>query len=119
MFTTKFTKGARSRPPALVKRFAEGGSVPGDYDTPLSPDEEKSFQRWKRKNAPKDSGEDYDLRGAFKTGLAKDPETGHWNDRFKKPNHPTFSDQSQYAVGEQRERAGHWEGDTFVPPALK
>ena len=36
------------------------------YDTKLSSDEEKQFQDWKKKHAPKDSGEDYDLRGAFR-----------------------------------------------------
>jgi hypothetical protein len=119
MFTTKFTKKPGGRKPSLVRTFAEGGLASDDYTTKLEPDDEKKFQVWKRKNAPKDSGADYDLRGAFKSGLAKDPETGHWNDKFKKPNHPTFSDESQYAKGEQAERAGHWVGETFVPPANK
>ena len=89
-----------------------------DYDTKLEPDDEKSFQRWKSRMAPKDSGADYDLRGAYKSGAAQ-AKNGHWPDTFKKPNHPTFSDQSQYAVGEDRDRAGHWDGDNFIPPANK
>lgn len=99
-------------------RFAEGGAVGDDYNTDLGKDE-PNFVKWKTLNAPRDSGYDYDLRGAYKAGLQKDPESGHWGDRFKKPNHPTFSDQSQYATGDQRDRAGHWVGDEFVPPANK
>ncbi len=87
------------------------------YDTKLDPVEEAQFQTWKAKYAPKDSGTDYDLRGAFKAGLTPDPNTGHWPDTFKKPNHPTFSNESQYAVGPDKAKAGHWNGDTFVPPA--
>jgi hypothetical protein len=100
-------------------RFAEGGAVGDDYNTPLSAEDERNFTKWKTLNAPLDSGYDYDLRGAYKSGGTKDPETGHWKDTFKKPNHPTFSDQSQYATGDQRDRAGHWVGDEFVPPANK
>jgi hypothetical protein len=90
--------------------------APADpFTTPLSPSEEQAFQAWKQKYAPSDSGDDYDLRGAFKAGLTPDAKTGHWPDTYKKPNHPTFSDQSIYAK-DAPEKAGHWEGDTFVPP---
>jgi hypothetical protein len=116
MFSTKYIKGQPDR--RKVFKFAEGGSVGDDYNTRLSDADESRFQKWKAQNAPKDSGADYDLRGAYKARYSKDA-AGHMGDRFKKPNHPTFSDESQYATGEQRERAGHWEGDTFVPPAIK
>jgi hypothetical protein len=91
-------------------------SKPGEYDTKLKPIEEFKFKEWKKTYAPSDSGEDYDLRGAYKAGLTPDPTTGHWPDEYKKPNHPTFSDQSKYAVGEDAKKAGHWEGEKFVPP---
>jgi hypothetical protein len=39
---------------------------------------------------------------------------GHWPDTFKKPNHPTFSDQSIYAK-QRPDLAGHWNGDNYVP----
>lgn len=107
-----------------IKR-ADGGRImltPEDaYSTPLSLRDEAAYQLWKIQNAPRDSGADYDLRGAYLANMQRDPDNGHMGDRFKKPNHPTFSDQSQYAVGGQRERAGHWVGpegpdQTFVPP---
>lgn len=85
------------------------------FDTKLTPQEEKKFQQWKSIYAPHDSGEDYDLRGAYKAGLKPDPESGHWPDTFKKPNHPTFSDQSIYAE-DAPEKAGHWNGETYMPP---
>jgi hypothetical protein len=84
------------------------------YDTPLSAQEEAHFQVWKSKHAPRDSGSDYDLRGAFRAGL-RPAANGHWPDTFKKPNHPTFSIESQYAKGADRAKAGRWDGDTFIP----
>lgn len=83
------------------------------FETKLNPDEEEQFSAWKQQYAPKDSGVDYDLRGAFKAGL-KPGENGHWPDTFKKPNHPTFSNESIYAK-EVPEKAGHWFGDAFTP----
>jgi len=85
------------------------------FDTRLNKEEEQAFQDWKTKYAPDDSGQDYDLRGAFKAGLTPNPETGHWPDTFKKPNHPTFSDQSIYAQAAPQ-LAGHWQGDRYIPP---
>lgn len=79
------------------------------YDTSLTPAKEKEFQTWKAQYAPHDSGADYDLRGAF-AGGEKPGADGHWVDTYKKPNHPTFSDQSKYTDG----HAGHWEGDNFL-----
>lgn len=90
------------------------------FNTVLSPDEEPKFQAWKATLPPtmaKDSGFDYDYRGAFKAGLTPDPtQDFHLPDTFKKPNHPTFSDQSQYAAI-MPERAGKWDGKTYVPHA--
>lgn len=85
------------------------------FDTKLSEPEEKQFQVWKQRYAPNDSGADYDLRGAFKAGLTPDPKTGHWPDTYKKPNHPTFSNQSIYA-SQAPNKAGTWNGDQYVPP---
>lgn len=86
------------------------------YNTTLSPVEEQQFASWKQQNAPNDTGEDYDLRGAFKAGIVPDGQTGHWPDTFKKPNHPTFSNESQYATGTNAAQAGRWNGDQFIAP---
>jgi len=88
------------------------------YNTPLTSDEQSKFKEWKTKNAPLDSGEDYDLQGAFKAGITPDKETGHWPDTYKKPNHPTFSDQSIYAK-DRPDLAGSWDGEFYVPPSKK
>lgn len=85
------------------------------FDTPLTPQQEAMFEVWKRQFAPKDSGWDYDLRGAFVEGLRPDAKTGHWPDKFKKPNHPTFSNESQYAPI-RPDLAGSWQGETYIPP---
>lgn len=88
------------------------------YNTVLSPVEEKIFASWKSMHAPLDSGHDYDLRGAFKAGITPDPVTKHWPDTFKKPNHPTFSVESQYAPYAPH-LAGSWGGparDQYIPP---
>lgn len=107
----------------LQQAQAEAQPVPADqYDTKLPADKELQFQAWKAMHAPNDSGRDYDLRGAFAAGVKPEtsgPDKGHFPDTFKKPNHPTFSNESKYATGENAAKAGHWEGDKFVPPGSK
>lgn len=84
-----------------------------EFETKLSPTDEAVYQGWKEVYAaPSDSGSDYDLRGAFKGGVLPDERTGHWPDTFKKPSHPTFSNESIYA----NKDAGSWRGEVFVPP---
>lgn len=77
------------------------------YNTDLG-DREPEFQQWmQRQNGirtaaegrPRDISQDlgdYDLRGLFLEIDGADPEAGHGTDRYKKPNHPTFSDESIY-----------------------
>lgn len=104
-------------PDTLESLGFEPEATPRNYDTPLAPADEQKFQAWKQKFAPNDSGADYDLRGAYKAGLTPDPARGHWPDTFKKPNHPTFSDQSQYS-GKDGNVGGHWGDDnSFTPSA--
>lgn len=105
--------GALVSKPALDTSATRLGKT---YNTVLSPAEENQFQLWKTEYAPEDTGEDYDLRGAFKAGL-KPAANGHWPDTFKKPSHPTFSNESQYAIGADAVKAGRWEGDRFIPSA--
>jgi ribosomal protein S17E len=81
----------------------------GPYDTKLNSQQELAFRAWKQKYYPNDSGEDYDLRGAFLVNAVPGPD-GHGTDRFKKPNHPTFSAESQYASPQaaSSEEDGPW-----------
>ena len=89
---------------------------PRTFETVLTDQEQERFNLWKSLNASHDSGADYDLRGAYVAGVKPDPVTGHWPDTFKKPNHPTFSNQSQY-YWHAPERAGRWtEQGEFIPP---
>jgi hypothetical protein len=57
---------------------------------------------------------DYDLEGYYNTLKATPVEGGHLPDTFKKPNHPTFSDQSQYHVP-VIQQGGSWDGNEFTP----
>ena len=111
---------AMLQPGAPPRSFKRGGSVssgPADmteqYNTDLSPEDEARFQV-AAKGRMRDLA-DYDLRGAFKAKVMPTKRGQHGTDQFKKPSHPTFSDESQYDTG----TGGRWgrEGDrdTFTP----
>lgn len=82
--------------------MADQGDQSANYNTPLTPAEEASFQRWRAQLAsnPRTSDlaneSDYDLRGAWKAN-AHAAANGHLPDTWKKPNHPTFNSQSIYS----------------------
>jgi hypothetical protein len=110
----------------LVRGYEEGGVVEPDVDqeeddqtkqfnTPLSEDEERDFQLWRTmRTNPRDTGGDYDLRGAYKEGVIPTEDTGHFPDTYKKPNHPTFSVESKYRKYAP-DRAGTWDGEDYRP----
>jgi hypothetical protein len=59
---------------------------------------------------------DYDVNGYFLSGQGTSP-NGHMTDQFKKPNHPTFSDESIYS-SLTGTKPGSWQGpnhDQYVP----
>ena len=115
-------------------------------NTPLNPAEMDAYHKWARsigKN-PAQEEKDYDLRGYWKdvvmgnpdlpdrlrpqvTQMQEDyrsaPGKGHFPDMYKKPNHPTFSDESIYhgpaLSGIQENIGGHWDEEkhTFTPGA--
>lgn len=58
--------------------------------------------------------EDYDLEGYFNSLKQTPSELGHLPDTFKKPNHPTFSDQSMYHIPVIQE-GGVWNENGFTP----
>ena len=82
------------------------------YNTPLMPDEEAKFNAWIQQMSQQQGRDfskdmyDYDLRGFFKSGGSQ-AANGHFTDTYKKPNHPTFSNQSQYH-GKDGYTGGQW-----------
>jgi hypothetical protein len=94
------------------------------FDTQLSQENESRFNNWikaesqrRGRDISRDTA-DYDLRGYWLNGGYKDTTgQGHMPDTYKKPNHPTFSDESIYHDG-RNYVGGTWQGDTaFVPGA--
>jgi hypothetical protein len=82
------------------------------YNTQLSPEEEAQFQQWAQKNNKLNDLQDYDLKGFWKDNQ-KFSDNGHGSDTYKKPNHPTFSDQSKYH-GVNGLEGGQWDEDSFT-----
>lgn len=81
------------------------------YNTKLAPADEAQFL--KQFPDPRD-WQDYDMRGAWQAGITAEA-NGHYPDTYKKPSHPTFSDQSQYH-GVDGHYGGTWQpqGDQWL-----
>ncbi len=75
------------------------------FNTKLSPEQEAAYQAWAQAQGKSKDVQDYDLRGLYSSQQSLSPE-GHGSDEFKKPNHPTFSDQSQHSTPEMQ--GGQW-----------
>lgn len=97
------------------------------FNTKLTANEEEKFIKWvetaslrNRRNIGDDL-ESYDLRGFWKNGNKEDVLSfalgGHAPDTWKKPNHPTFSKESIYSVGEYE--GGDWLSETEFSPSVK
>jgi len=94
------------------------------YNTELNSGEQAKFNNWvmrERSMTGKDplvDKYDYDIQGWWKENQGKDLSGGHLTDEFKKPNHPTFSDESKYN-GVDGYKGGTWGGKdgewTFTP----
>ncbi len=70
------------------------------FDTKLDPESEQKFQKWKAQlPKPLQDDSNYDLRGAFLGGVHPSA-NDHLPDTYKKPNHPTFSQESKYSTPE-------------------
>jgi hypothetical protein len=72
-----------------------------NFNTPLDNHEKDRFDQWLQiqnmatgRDVSKDM-QDYDVQGYWKA-LTTRADNGHGPDTFKKPNHPTFSNQSIY-----------------------
>ena len=88
--------------PWLESQYKAGNITPGDFDF------------YKKNNY----GYNYDFRAAYKEGLksslnSKDNRQ-HWGDIGKKPNHPTFSNESKYHNVDGN-IGGSWDGENFIP----
>jgi len=103
-----------------------------NFNTPLNRQQQARFEKWaadqneaRAKQTPPRGPVvldqfDYDVPGYWlhavdgnRPDAQGDSTTGHKPDTFKKPNHPTFSDESIYH-GEQGPH-GPWEGGHWVP----
>ena len=84
------------------------------FNTALTPDQEIEFQKSMQEQSKLTGRDvlkdlyDYDLRGAFSSGVMASG-NGHLPDTYKKPNHPTFSMESQYHTSETP--GGQWSQD--------
>lgn len=101
----------------LTSGIKDEGDLSDKYNTKLSAEDESKFKDWAKDHPKLASTYDYDARGFFKAGAGA-AENGHGSDEFKKPNHPTFSDQSKYH-GSDGNEGGKWgkdgDADTFMP----
>jgi len=88
---------------------------PNDYtsthNTLLSPFQELAYQSWAERNNRSNDTYDYDLRGFWKDNQ-KFSDNNHGSDKYKKPNHPTFSDESMYH-GMPAPWGGKYQGGTW------
>lgn len=101
----------------------------GRYDTTLSQADETAFTMWFSQMKQDgnivrdDNGDDYDYRGYWKNEVEGKGATAnaqsHFPDTYKKPNHPTFSIESQYATGINKLFAGYWDGDEYQQPLMR
>lgn len=86
------------------------------FNTKLTDKEEAAYQKWAAENGRQNDAYDYDMRGAWKEGVDQS-ENGHFPDTYKKPNHPTFSDESKYS--DKDNKGGKWskkgDKDVFTP----
>lgn len=83
------------------------------YNTQLNAQQELDYKNW-LSNQSRATGRDlnldhydYDMRGWWNENKGIDIGKGHLTDKFKKPNHPTFSNQSQYH-GVDEHQGGEW-----------
>lgn len=86
------------------------------YNTILTPDQEKVYQNWVNSLPINLRGDyDYDLRGAWLNGDVPS-NNYHFTDKWKKPWHPTFSNESVYST--PGAEGGRWDGEEFHPSNL-
>ena len=115
------------------KTLANGGKIPfveqdpeminkDKYNTLLNKKQTKKFDKWVQqeninqgRNILMDKGT-YDVQGFWKSKDYKNRDSdGHGTDTWKKPNHPTFSNESKYS-GVDGQYGGNWgKNGSFQP----
>jgi hypothetical protein len=93
------------------------------FNTPLNKKEQKEFDQWAAKESKRrgrnilmDKGA-YDVQGFWKSGdYKKMDKDNHGTDTWKKPNHPTFSNQSNYH-GLDGFYGGNWTNEAGYQPS--
>jgi hypothetical protein len=68
------------------------------YDTKLTPMQEAKYKLAAKKAGRIKDTANYDLRGAWLENPKSISGAGHLTDKWKKPNHPTFSTDSKYST---------------------
>jgi hypothetical protein len=112
-----------NRPSLLYQR---GGNIKKAY-SPTTAANDKGFQEWYKNNTwearegkPYSDKLFYDFYSFYKSGDYKNPEFSmykHFPDTYKRPTHPTFSNESIYSTPENP--GGSWKGEVFIPYVKK
>lgn len=103
----------------MVSSHAGSKDFVDRYNTRLTQDQEKQFMKWIADESKRQGRDllldlgDYDVRGYWLGGNTPD-ERGHGTDQYKKPNHPTFSNESVYN-GTNGYWGGKWGENEFIP----
>lgn len=98
--------------------MVNGGDIKS-YNPNLAKKDSK-FQTWYGKNTlegqnkiPYSEDLTYDYYSYFKNGNMNGNIEGHFPDTYKRPNHPTFSNESIYSTPEKP--GGQWDGENYNP----
>lgn len=91
--------------PSYFDRNAAWAKKQESYQTPLSEENEIRFNNWLALNKnrlgefdPKNTKEDYDMRGWWLENNGANAPDGHFPDTHKTPYHETFSNESKYST---------------------
>jgi broad specificity phosphatase PhoE len=98
------SQGGQKREPLRVTITPHMQAGESEFDTPLNEQEQESYS----KKYGLDANRDYDMQGFHKYNPDFTPGEGqHYPDTYKKPNHPTFSNESIYHGGKYE--GGQWQ----------
>ncbi len=118
---SKILKGQVYYPSLGLKKFQQGG-LKKAYNPSLAA-EDKDFNQWYKtstlegqNNLPYSDQQVYDYYSFYKNQEHKNPNFNiekHFPDTYKRPSHPTFSNESIYSTPENP--GGSWSGENFIP----